>query len=67
MTDLEKHKKQRNYCVLLLREIKKRVHENLNPILITDNKKLWKQAKPFFSNKTATNSNIIISERNKII
>ena len=42
------YKKQRNYCVSLLRETKKRFYENLDPNLISDNRKFWKHVKPFF-------------------
>ena len=54
------YRKQRNYCVSLLREIKKNIYENLDPKLITDNKKFWKQVKPFFSDKTPNNSKITL-------
>ena len=36
------YKRQRNYCVSLLREVKKTFYENLNPNLISDNKTFWK-------------------------
>ena len=45
------YKKQRNYCVSLLRKTKKDFYENLNPSLIID-KTFWKEGKPFFSDKT---------------
>ena len=41
-------------------------YENLNPNLITDNKKFWKQVKPFFSEKTPTNNSIILLEGKEI-
>ena len=61
------YKRQRNYCVSLLRTIKKNFDEHLNPNLISDNRKLWKHVKAFFSDKTPRNSNIILSEGNEII
>ena len=61
------YKKQRNHCVSLLRKVKKNFYENLNPSLITDNKKFWTQIKPFFSDKTPRISNITLSEGNEII
>ena len=61
------YKKQRNYCVSLLRKIKKNFYEHLNPTFISDNKKFWTQVKPFFSDKTPRNSKIILSEGNEII
>ena len=60
-----KYKKQRNFCVSLLRKTKRKFYENLNPNLITDNKKFWKQVKPFFSDKTPPNNNIILLEDKK--
>ena len=43
---------QRNYCCSLIRQAKRNFCENLDPNLITDNRKFWKQVKPFFSDKT---------------
>ena len=63
----EIYRKQRNYCVSLLRETKKRFYENLNPKLIVDNKTFSKQAKPFFSDKPPITNNITPLEGNKII
>ena len=39
------YKRQRNYCVSLLRLTKKSFYENLDPKFITDNRKFWKQVK----------------------
>ena len=44
----EAYKRQRNICVSLIRDAKKKFYENLNPKLITDNRKFWGQVKPFF-------------------
>ena len=54
------YKRQRNYCVSLLRKIEKNFYEHLNHNIISDNKKLWKHVRPFLSDKTPRNSNIII-------
>ena len=59
--------KHRNHCVSLFREKKRKVYNNLNINLITDNKKLWKQVKPFFSDKTPFNNNIMLIENNQIV
>ena len=48
------YKRQRNYCVSLLREVKETFYENFNPKLISDNKTFWKQVKPFFLIKLQT-------------
>ena len=61
------YKKQRNYCVTLLRETKISFYENLNPKFIIDNKKFWKQVKPFFSDKTPSTSKIILVDGGEII
>ena len=45
------YKKQRNYCVNLLRKVKKEYYENLNLNKIMDNKEFWKTMKPFFTEK----------------
>ena len=63
----EAYKKQRNYCVTLLRETKRSFYENLNPKFISDNKKFWRQVKPFISDKTPPNSKIILVDDNEII
>ena len=62
----EEYKRQRNRCVSLLRETKKRFYENLDPNLITD-RKFWKQVKPFFSDKTPFNNNITLFEGNELV
>ena len=43
--------KNRNFCVNLLRNTKKDYFEKLNMKDLTDNKKVLKTIKPFFSNK----------------
>ena len=58
---------QRNHCVSLLRATKKSFYENLDPNLVTDNRKFWKQVKPLFSDKTPLNSNITLLEGNEIV
>ena len=37
--------------------------EHLNPKLITDNKKFWKNVKPCFSEKAPTNKSITLLEK----
>ena len=61
------YKKQGNYCVSLLRKIKKNFYEHLNPSLISDNKRFWKQVKPFSSDKTPRNIKIVLLEDNNIV
>ena len=59
----EAYQKQRNYCVSLFRAAKK----HLDVKLVTDNKRIWKHVKPFFTEKTSANTNISLIEANEII
>ena len=43
--------KHRNYCVNLLRKVKKRYYNNIDLKLLTENKLFWKTIKPLFSDK----------------
>ena len=51
----------------LLRETKKRFYENLDPNLITDNRKFWKQVKSFLYDKIPFNNNITLFEGNELV
>ena len=62
-----KFKKQRNYCVNLLRKEKKKYYSNLKLENITDNKLFWKTIKPFFSDKNCTSRKITLIENEKIV
>ena len=61
------YKKQRNYCVSLLRKTKKTYFEKLNLKEIGDNKTFWKTAWPYFSDKDNKSSKIILAENNIVI
>ena len=61
------YKKQRNYCVNLMRREKKKFYNSLNLESITDSKRFWKTMKPFFSDKTYLNRKITLIEEGKII
>ena len=61
------YKRQRNYYVSLLRLTKKSFFENLDLKFITDNRKFWKQVKPFFSDKTPFINNITLLEGDEIV
>ena len=43
-----KYKRYRNFCVNLFQKENRQCYENLDPKLITDNKKIWKIVKPLF-------------------
>ena len=61
------YKKQRNYCVKLLKKAKTTYYGNLNPSSICDNKKFWNTVKPLLSDKCITTENIILNENRKMI
>ena len=60
-------KKQRNYCVSLLRKIKKAYFEKLNIKKTGDNKTFWKIVQPYFSDKDNKSSKITLVENNIVI
>ena len=60
-------RKQRHYCVKLLKQTKKSYYENPNINIITDYRKFWKYIKPSFSDKIATFSNLILYDNEDII
>ena len=61
------YKKQRNYCVKLLKKAKTTYYGNLNPSNICDNKKFWNTVKPLLSEKCITTENIILNENRKMV
>ena len=62
------YKKQRNFCVNLLRKEKRKYYSNLDMNIFEDNKKFWQNVKPLFSNKhEVSQKNIIIIEKETII
>ena len=63
----DSYKKQRNFCVNLLRKTKKEYFENIIVKDINDNKKFWKTIKPFFSNKGLNTNKLMIIEKNNVI
>ena len=56
------YKKQRNFCVTLLRNEKKYFFESTDTKKITDNKTSWKTANPFISNKCRFSENITLGK-----
>ena len=61
------YRKQRNLCVTLLRKAKKQYFSNLEPKLITDNKKFWNSVKPLFSDKIIVKKIINLTENGEIL
>ena len=61
------YKKQRNYCVSLMRQNKKQYYGSLNVNHITDNKNFWRVIKPNFSNKILGTNRMILRDGGKVI
>ena len=61
------YKKQRNYCLSLLRKTKKAYFEKLNIKEIGDNKTFWETVRPYFSDKDNKSSKITLVENNIVI
>ncbi len=55
------YKKQRNYCVNLLKS-KRRYYHNIDIRRVTNSRKFWKVVKPFFSEKQKKLTKIILHE-----
>ena len=60
-------KKQRNFCVKLLRDAKKVHFESLKPSDVNDNKRFWQTVKPLFSDKVISSENITLIENDTIV
>ena len=61
------YKRQRNLCTSLVKKAKREYYGNLNPAVISDNKKFWRTVKPFFSDKVTTSENITLFENGNIL
>ena len=61
------YKKQRNFCVKLLRRTKSDYYRNLDLGDLTDNRKFWKTVKSVFSNEIQTTSSVTLIEDGKVI
>ena len=61
------YKSQRNKCVKLLRNEKRRFYNNLNLKCLKDNRTFWRVVKPFFSEKSTKSTKIVLVEENNII
>ena len=59
--------KQRNFCVSLLRKVKREYFANLNEKNITDNKKFWQTVKPFISEKNKPKEKSTLVKNEEII
>ena len=63
----EAFKKQRNYCVSLLRRERKNFYNNIDVSVMKDNKKFWNVVKPKFTGKSKQKSKITLIENDEII
>ena len=61
------YKKQRNYCVSLMRQSKKQYYGSLNVNHLTENKNFWRVVKPNFANKIFGTNRVILRDGGKII
>ena len=61
------HTRNNEIIVSIIRKAKCNFYENLDPKFICDNRKFWRQVKPFFSNKTPTNCNNTLLENDEIV
>ena len=60
-------KKQRNFCVKLLRQTKGKYFSDINVKTISHNKKFWKTIKPIFSNNGLNTNDMMLVENNEIV
>ena len=61
----KKYKQQRNKCLSMLKGTKTNYFTNLNPKVITDNKRFWSAVKTLFSDKSkAMNTSLIWKRKN---
>ena len=61
------YKKQRHYCVSLLRKSKTNCYANLNEKKVSDNKLFWKVIKPSLSDKPCVKEQINLAEKGQIL
>ena len=60
------YKKQRNFCVNLLRKTETDYFQNLNIRDLSDNRKFWKTIKPYFSNKGLNSNKFLLKEKGNL-
>ena len=63
----KEYKKQRNFCVNLLKKAKKDHFANLDVNSLLDNGKFWQNVKPLFSNKVKAKTTIKLIENGEKI
>ena len=63
----ENYKKQRNFCVDLLRKTEAEYFRNLNVKDLSDNRKFLKTIKPYFSNKDLNSKRLSLQEKGNLV
>ena len=63
----ENYKKQRNFCVELLRKTKPEYFKNVNVKDLSDNRKFWKTIKLYFSNKGLNSNKLLLKEKGNLV
>ena len=58
--------KQKNFCVSLLRKVKREYFANLSKKNITDNRKFWQTIKPFPTEKNKSREKITFVKNRKL-
>ena len=66
LQNLNKFRKQKDFCSKLYRKGKKKYLDKLDIKLVTDNKKFWTTIKPFLSHKVSKSSKITLVEGDEI-
>ena len=66
-TSRKEYKRQRNFCVNLLKKTKKDHFANLDVNSVLDNRKFWQNFKPLFSNKVKAKTTIKLIENDETI
>ena len=61
------YKKQRNYCVYLLKKSKTSYYANLDEKKVSDNKLFWKVIKPSLLDKSCAKEQINLVEKGEIL
>ena len=61
------YKKQKNYCVSLLRKRKTNYYANLDEKNVSNNKLFWKLIKPSLSDKSCVKVQINLVEKSEIL
>ena len=62
----DKYKKQRNFCMKLLRKTKQDYFNNIDIKNVNNTKKFWKTIKTYFSNKGLNSNKIFLSETGRL-